>query len=414
MRRVLGFLILVALAVITAGVLGRNSGMVSIFWHDTRYDFSLNLFLLSVVGLCVLVYATLHLISTLVTLPERAREWRAMRADRAAQAVLRHALAYYFGGRYTRAHKAAMRAVGLREQAEGLKRDLEFGALAHLVAAGSLHRLQDRPQRDQQLAKALDVAGRLKGSRPVEEGARMLSAEWAIDDRNAPLALERLNALNPGVARRTQALRLKLQAARLAGAPAEALRTARLLAKHQAFTPAAAAGLLRTLADAVLDNARDTEQLKRAWSELDPADRRDPLVVAKAAARLSALGDAAEARAWLKPFCEKLVAWGDDEREALCAALVTSVSGLPADWLALLEPAAVALPRDPVVAHAMGRALFERQLWGKARRYLELAAQADSAPLALRRDAWLHLALIASHEEDSAAASRCYERAATV
>ena len=44
----------------------------------------------------------------------------------------------------------------------------------------------------------------------------------------------------------TQALRLRLQASRLARQPMEALRTARLLAKHQAFSKVAAQGLLRS------------------------------------------------------------------------------------------------------------------------------------------------------------------------
>ena len=414
MKRVLGLLLLVTAAVIAAAVLGRNEGLVSVFWGPTRYDFSLNLFIAGVALLCLALFAGLHLLNLLVGLPERAAEYRASRADRQAQSTLRHALAYFFGGRYTRAHKAAMRAVALHDQARGVVGDHEFEALAHLLAAGSLHRLQDRTRRDDQLALALAAAGNGKGPRPAEEGARLLSAEWALDDRNAPLALERLASLSPGVARRTQALRLKLQATRLAGAHTEALRTARLLAKHQAFSAGAAVGLLRTLADRVLDGARDADQLRHAWLELDAADRRDAYVAARAAARISAFGDAAQARQWLQPFCDQLATLGDEEREAVCAALVTALPGLPADWLPRLEAAALAVPRDPMVAHAVGRAYFERQLWGKARRQLEIAARTAAAPAAVKRDAWLHLAHIAAQEDKPERVAECHEQAALV
>lgn len=412
MRRVIGFIVLAVLAVLAAAVLAHNDGLVSVFWRGTRLDVSLNLFLAVLVLGCVVLYVGLHALNVLFGLPRRAAEWRASRADRAAQATLRHALSYYFAGRYTRAHRSAMRAIGLRDQAETLRSDHEFTALAHLIAAGSLHRLQDRPRRDEQLGKALSESAQIKGPRPVEEGARLQSAEWAIDDRNAPLAMEQLSALNPGVARRTQSLRLRLQAARLAGQHADALRTARLLAKHQGFSPVAATGLLRTLADAVLDGARDSEQLQRIWAELDTTDRRDPLVTARAAARMARLGGHTEAREWLRPFFEQLGSTNDDEREALCAALVAAVPGLPADWLPRLEAAALAMPRDPVLAHAVGRALFERQLWGKARRQLEMAAQTPGAPAAVRRDAWLHLARIARQQDDQARAAHCFEQAA--
>ena len=71
----------------------------------------------------------------------------------------------------------------------------------------------------------------------------MRSARWALDDRDAPEALRRLGELPQGAARRTIALRIRLKASRLAGDMATALDTARLLAKHRAFSPAASASV---------------------------------------------------------------------------------------------------------------------------------------------------------------------------
>jgi HemY protein len=78
--------------------------------------------------------------------------------------------------------------------------------LARLLAAGSLHRLQDRPRRDEALRQAYKAARGGKalraGGRNAEEATRLLAAEWALEDRDAPRALEALEALPPGAARR--------------------------------------------------------------------------------------------------------------------------------------------------------------------------------------------------------------------
>jgi HemY protein len=216
------------------------------------------------------------------------------------------------------------------------------------------------------------------------------------------------------VARRTHALRLKLQACRLAQQPHEALKTARLLAKHQAFSKTAAQGLLRSLAFESLDGARDADQVRRTWFALDAADRRDPLVVARAAERMAAFGSQAEGRAWLRPFWDRLADFSEDDRVALAEALVACIDGLAPDWLARLEAAAQAHPREAAVAYAVGCALAERELWGKARVLLEQAASAPGLQKASRRRAWLLLAKLADQQSDVERAASCYREAASL
>ena len=284
--------------------------------------------------------------------------------------------------------------------------------LGHLLAAGSAHRLQNRALRDEELRQALAIAERSPSARSAEEGARLLAAEWALDDREAPRALKLLADLPLGVARRTHALRLKLQAARLGRQAQEALKTARLLVKHQGFSEVAAVGLLRSLAFEALDTVHDLDQLRRLWSGLEAADRRDPFVAARAANRAMSFGAAEEARAWLRPLFDRITDLGAEERAIVAEALALAVPGIGAEWLPRLELACAALPRDGSVALAAGCALAERGLWGKARALLELAA--DDATLAVvpRRKAWIALAELAAREGDAARAAAAYEAAA--
>jgi HemY protein len=395
MKSVIWLVLLAVAAVVAATTFGRNDGLVSLYWNGWRVDLSLNLFVIGVVAFCLALLLVLRAVQSLLSLPERAHEWRTHRRERAAQAALREALAEYFGARYSRARKAAARAIAIHDATPGLEGEASTRGLAHLLAGASLHRLQDRPQRDRQVAK-LEKLQRTAAPRDTDVALSLLAAEWAIDDRDATRALALLAALPPGVARRTQALRLKLQAQRLAGDPAEALRSARHLAKHQAFSPGAAQGLLRSLAIETLESARDGEQLERAWQQLDAVD------------------DAARARAWLLPLWERLGELGRDERDALALALSRCLDGLGPDWLPRLQAAEQALPQEPAVLAVVGSAYAERGLWGKARAPLERAAASAVLLGDARRACWRRLAALARAEGDERRALDCERQALAI
>jgi len=406
MRGVIWLVLLFVVAVVAATTLGSNDGMVTVYWRGWRTDLSLNLAVILLVAGCALLVSAIQTLDSLVSLPRRAGQWRALRKERAAAAALREAQSEYFGARYGRAHKAAQRALQLLAETPELGDDARFRQLARLLAAGSLHRLQDRTRRDS------TVKPLLKAERNgTDEAARLLSAEWALDDRDAARALEMLDALPPGAARRTQALRLRLQATRMARQPLEALRTARLLANHQAFSPVVAQTLLRSLVGEALDTAHDAQQLRRLWSQVDAVDRRDPQVVSRAAQRAVQLDAADDARQWLRPFWDRLGELPREDREAVALALIGARTGLGADWLPRLESAAQSFGHEAAVVAAVGMAFAERQLWGKARKLLEQAAASAALPSPTRRAAWRELARLAQQESDMDRAAAC-ERAA--
>ena len=86
MRAVIWFVLLFVVAVVAATTLGGNDGLVSIYWAGQRLDVSLNFFLILLAVLCALLVTAFNAINALVGLPQRAREWRVSRRDRAAQA----------------------------------------------------------------------------------------------------------------------------------------------------------------------------------------------------------------------------------------------------------------------------------------------------------------------------------------
>lgn len=414
MRVIIWMLLVSMVAVLAATVLGANDGLVSIYWQGWRVDFSLNLFLLGLVLTCFVTYMLIRGLDDLWRLPVRAKQWRASQRDKAAQAALREALSFYLAARYARASKASQKAIKIQTDTPDLPDDTSFTALAHLLSAGSLHRLQDREKRDAHLQQALIVSKSTLRLKPMEEGARLLSAEFAMDDRMPHRALQELAALPAGVARRTQALRIKLSAARMANQPLEALRAARLLAKHQGFTAAVAEGLLRSLARDLLGTTRDAEQLQTAWQQLESHERADPFVVADAAMRMSQFGQPDLARLWLSPLWEALDKLQPDAIQALANAMRTSLQGLEAHWLPRLDKVAQSALRNPALGLCLGLALVERQLWGKARTFLLSAANDQLLDSEGQRLAWLALAELAEKEHASEDASKYWHAAATL
>jgi HemY protein len=414
MRMIIWLLLVSMVAALAATVLGANDGLVSVYWQNWRVDFSLNLFLLGLILTCILAYMLIRGIDDLWRLPVRAQQWRTTQRDKAAQAALREALSYYLAARYARANKAAQKAITIQTETTDLPDDAGFAALSHLLSAGSLHRLRDREKRDAHLKHALELSKSSAKLKPMEEGARLLSAEFAMDDRMPHRALQELAALPAGVARRTQALRIKLSAARLAHQPLEALRAARLLAKHQGFASSVAENLLRSLIREVLNTTRDTGQLQAAWQQLDPQERADPFIVSDAALRMSQLGHHEMARLWISPLWDGIDKLAPDAIQALAHAMRNSLQGLEAQWLPRLDKVGQTALRVPALALCVGLALKERQLWGKAKTFLLSAANDQLLDLEGQRMAWMALAELAEKEHAQDDSAKFWKAAATL
>ena len=422
MRAALWLLALFGVAVATALVAGNNQGTVTLYWPPYRIDLSLNLVLMLLVGGFVTVYAALRALAALLELPHQARRWRLQQKERAMHTALLDAQTHMLGGRFLRSRKAAVAALSqehaLAAANEAVPHGHQLRALAHMIAAESSHALQDRATRESHWQDALQEAP-LRGTvseQEMREGAQMRAARWALDDRDADGALERLAALPQGAARRTLALRIKLKATRLARHTQEALDTARLLGKHRAFSPAAAQSIVRGLATELINSAHDTAQLQQAWLSLEPAERAMPELAIHAAQRLATLGgDAAQVRSWLLPVWERMVDLPDalSEQHALklVRALESGLDALDAPWLARIEAAHQANPRDTRLQYLAGMACLKRQLWGKAQQLLTQAAH-HLADASLRASAWRHLAELAERRGDDAAAAAAWKKAA--
>ena len=422
MRAALWLLALFGVAVAAALFAGNNQGTVTLFWPPYRIDLSLNMVVLSLTLGFATVYAALRGLAALLELPRQAQRWRLQQKERAMHGALLDALAQLLAGRFLRSRKAALTALEQESALQHANATAPHGSqlrtLAHMVAAETSHALQDRSQREHHLNQALGHAAERRSTQAQElrEGAHMRAARWSLDDRDADAALERLASLPQGAARRTLALRIKLKAARLSGRTQEALDTARLLGKHRAFSASAAQSIVRGLATELIHNAHDPAQLQATWQSFEASERAMPELAIHAAQRLALLGgDAQQVRQWLLPVWQQMVELPDSlaEHHALrmVQALEAGLDDVDATWLARIESAQQANPRDTRLQYLAGMACAQRQLWGKAQQLLTQAAP-QLRDTSLRRNAWRKLALLAEQRDDAQAAAQAWKKAA--
>ena len=423
MRAALWFLGLFGMAVAIALFAGNNQGTITVFWPPYRVDLSLNLVVLLLALLFLILHVALRALAALFAIPGHARSWRIQHQERAMHMALLDALSHLVAGRYIRSGKA-VEAVLTRESAltrsgETLSYAGQLRALSHLLAAESAQALQNSTARDEHMRLALEQATQ-RDAQETREAVQLRAARWALEDHDAQGALQRLDDLPQGVARRTIAMRLRFTAARMARQTMLALETARLLIKHRAFSEVAAQGMLRGLALELVEKAYDPDQMLTLWEKLDTDERQMPEVAIAAGNRLISLGGDVElARSWVLPVWERMDVRTDGLSDLQRVGLVQflersflSTADVPeATWLTRIEQAQLTNPADPVLQYLAGITCMRLQLWGKAQLLLKqcLPRLPDAG---LAASAWSALAELAQQRGETAIAAQAWEKAA--
>lgn len=423
MRAALWIMALFAIASVSALFAGNNHGTVTVYWPPHRVDVSLNLALLALAASFLVLHLALRALSALLRIPQRARDWRLSQRERAIYASLLDAWFHLVSGRFVRARKAGELMASLEESVqrsgEQLPQAGRLRAIAHLLAAEGAHAVQDKVRRDFHFQEALKQTSK-RDAQDAREGVQMRAARWAFDDRDAGAAMQWLDQLPLGAARRTLALRLRFKAARHAGKSQLALETARQLTKHRSFSESAGRSIARGLAIEMLRSAHDQVQVQAVWNSLSKEEQALTDVALEATERLIEVGgDVALAHQWVLPVWNRMVQSADGLTMAQKVKLVrileagfSAAKGVPdAAWLARIESAQMGQPSDAVLQYLAGCVCMRLSLWGKAQQLIK-----QSLPRLhdreLQRDAWLVLAQLAEQRNDAQGAAEAYREAA--
>ena len=409
-RAVLWLLALFGIAVGSALFAAGNPGTVTLFWPPYRVDLSLNLVLLVLLALFVVLHLALGALDAFAGIPGQARRWRLQQKERLVQSALVDTLVHLVAGRFVRARKAAEYALAMHTRPdakdESAGRSLRIQAMLHLLAAESAHAVQDHSLRDKHFQLANELLSNPETG-AVQEGFFMRAARWALDDHDANSAAQWLERLPQGAARRTVALRLRFRVARMQGENAVALETVRLLIKHRAISSSSGASVSQALALELLQAGQDPGQILAAWDFLDQDERTLPDVALGMAKHwLSKGGDAAQSREWLLPVWERMI---QDAKSisvlqrmrlvrALEAGLMDQHEAPDVKWVARIEAAQRAQPRDPLLQYLAAVMCVRLSLWGKAQHLLRQCIAISPDP-EIKSDAQRILASLAQRKE---------------
>jgi HemY protein len=214
------------------------------------------------------------------------------------------------------------------------------------------------------------------------------------------------------------ALRMRLKASRILGQYRQALETARLLAKHRAFSTLAAQSLLNSLIASSFKACREGDQVAQVWNSLDPIERDMPQVALQACEQGLALGlSGTQVLQWIKPTWVKLLkslnTLSLDERTQLVRLTQTALESLKPDseWLGFIDQVSQSHPGVVEVGYLYGQLCKHHALWGKAQQLLE-SSVARMHSSELKRQAYASLAQLAEQRMDEAAALKAWRQAA--
>jgi HemY protein len=421
MKAVFWLVGLAAAAVALALLMGQNGATVTLFWPPYRVDLSFNLVLAGVLLMFLLLHVALRSIAAVRALPGEARRWRQQQRERAAAVALVDAWVNQKAGRFVRARSAARQAV---EQADALAAasdaNRSMRVMARVMAADAEHALTDLEARDRHLQAAQLLA---QGAQDptVPESVQLKSLQWAVESGDIDAARRQLALLPQGLTRRTLVLRLKLRLSRLLHDPAGGYETARLLAKHRAFPPDAAASLLRQLRVDLLNTCADLNQLQQRWTLMDTAERLDPELILAALSRAIRLIRSSEegwgdglspwVQAVVTPLMDTYATLPADFRLRFAASLQHLLPGSDPGWLARIEALQRSHPADPFLLFLAAQTFFQQKLWGKATTFFQQATRSlqDEHLLA---ESWARLAQLAQLRGDDGAALAAWEQAA--
>ena len=386
MKGLLWVLAAFALAAGLSVVMHENEGYVLFVYSPWRIELSLNLFLILLVAAFVGAYFVVRVVAHTLRLPAYVRAYRIRRNENKARDALEQSLQALYEGRFARAVKLAGRAHDLGQ----------LRALAALVAARAAQRMRNFALRDTWIAK----------SRAAEPGWRQATlaseAELLLEERRYDDARAVLLELHAGGARHIATLSALLRAEQGLANWSEVVRIARLLEKRDAMPRAALDGILINARVAMLSQrGLDSRSLGDCWRSIPASEQRQAKIAGAAARAWMQLGDGRAARLVIE---NALAAEWDP-------VLVRLYGECPDDEaIPRIERAEAWLkeqPQDAELLLALGRLCAQRELWGKARSYLE-------ASLALHaiRDSHIALARLCDRIGRAEEADRHYRAAA--
>ncbi|TNF35650.1 MAG: hypothetical protein EP312_03195 [Gammaproteobacteria bacterium] len=391
MKRLLFILIAVlAMALLAAEAVLRDSGYVLVAWGDWAMESTVWVALAALIVAIVVVRLLLGIVVAIWRSPANVGDW--------------------WRGAFSRRHREFTRK-GLRAYLEAdwksaiklLKKGAPGGidpVVNYLFAARAYLKL-DATEAAEQL---IDQAERYAGDELVSVG--LMRAEILLESGQYERALAKLSGLRQRAGDHPSIMRSLVRTYRALRDWKNLEGMLPLLKKQKLYTPSDLAGLEFDIYSGLLSQKQKggvTDEyilrLESVWKNLPDRVQRNPEVVAVYAQALLAAGAGPEAEKALRHALRR-------EFSAHLVALFGCAMGKnPEKQLQLAESWLAERPDHPVLLLAVGRICLMNHLWGKAREYFQASLAIESNP-----ETYAELARLLSHLGEHEASLRYYER----
>jgi HemY protein len=385
MRFLFWLLALFACAVSVA-MFAKNPGYVLLVYPPYRAELSLTLFVLGLLALLLLAYFSLHVITSILRLPNFVRAYREQRALSKGKAAMMEALTAFFEGRYAAAEAAAVRAMKSGDKS----------GINPIIAARSAHELQEFDKRDNYLAAS--------GGKSVGESTMRLIAqtEFMLDQKQPQLALESLKELsNTGKHKHIGALQLELKAQQQARNWDGILAVLTQLEKRSAINRDIALQLrLQAWLEKLRTQAAELKSLQTLWKATPGEFKLRPKIAAFAASSFIKFQECDVAQQILTDSLntqwdsELVTLYGDCQGPSGVRQIEQAEK-----WLKVHSD-------DAGLLLALGKLCINHGLWGKAQNYLDA-----SNSLAPNSAAYMALGKLAEKLDKTDEAAKYFKQA---
>src|SRR5690625_1676955 len=362
MRAWIWTLILFIAAVGLALVLQDHRGNVILNIPPWQISFSITFAVLTILGLCLLVYVVLRFLGWVTGTPERYRLWRRHRAQRRDQELLQRGWLALLDGRYSMAEKELTK---LHQKSRSKRTRL----IAGLTAARVLQQQDNFTARDKYLQQARSLIGH---DNRLKVAYATAAAELYIRNNEPQKAVALLQPIQDATSRHFHATRLLLQAQYMLAQYQQVYDLTRILIRRSAMEHEQA---MQYLEYAVVHMIRQANELefKNLWSDLRADERVRPEIALAAAQKWLLLGNQDEAGRVLEASLNHklnpvlLSEYGQVDSAHYARRLNKAEEWLKKD------------PDNPDLLALLGQLCFKGQLWGQAEHYLKrsMAIRAD-------------------------------------
>ncbi len=384
MKHFIKVVIIFALALAVAGFSHFNSGFVTIAIANYQLEFSLNLLLVMWLVSFLIIYYLLRIIINVKRIPAKLQRSRQKRSLILGQKYLNLAGLYYFEGRYKNCYKFAIKTVKQQTSA-----DNKF--LAYMLALRSASIMQDAALEN----KVVDEIAQF--SEPKWQLAKhMILAENLYNEQQYGQCIDNLQAALQLDFKHIPSRRMLLKVYLYLGNYHKAYEVLEWLLKHDSLREYKANRYKARVLGGLFAEIGDAEELSRIYRRLEKSEQSSFLYAKIYFDALLRVKDYQLALDFLIDHAkdESLQLIYPDAILALARKLDNS-AGIER-LLTLTEKYLAKNTGNSGILLALGILSYRKQLWGKARSYLD-----SSLNLKVTLDGLTYLSMLAEETADS-------------